>query len=468
MIGETRLVAMGYSGLTQMSVVRALSVLLITFLPSYAATFGTVVAHPQPLADLALDEARKRLYVVNTAQNTVEVYSTTTNPPRLTNSIKTDATPLSIAMARSGRFLYAACYGASSLEIIDLFDVLFDAVGDAARKPRSGRGRFRRTRFDQHDRDGNRRIGAADIRPRRGCGTCARIDCDRSGRPGSGAAAAEWSDGVGRARPAAGQRDGRTIIGAHMLANNTRTVFVYDVNSSTVLRSRNVPAISSVLAVSPDGSQFVSGPFVFETSTMAVLAQQSAVNAPFVFPAGTNFTTQTTQGGAVYAQTMLGPALITGYNVVPVQTPAARSNTSELLFNTPDSLLIQLGIQIPETQSGRMVATSDGAMIYAISQSGFLVLPIGTLAQSPIALPDSNVALLASDQCGVTAALNSAVIPVRDVGRRPNDGDRAGAGHVRDGGRDAGDRAAVRRRRDSVVQRRRRRGRWARRRPTSC
>jgi len=47
-----------------------------------------------------------------------------------------------------------------------------------------------------------------------------------------------------------------------------------------------------------------------------------------------------------------------------------------------------------------------------------MVLPIGTLAQSPIAVPDSNVALLASDQCGVYAGQNSAVIPVRNAGGR--------------------------------------------------
>src|SRR5215813_862545 len=104
---------------------RALSFLFLSAFPCLGATFGTVVAHPQPLADLVLDEARRRLYVVNTALNAVEVYSTTTNPPRLTNTVKTDATPLSIAMSRSGRYLYVACYGASSLQIVDLSTATF-------------------------------------------------------------------------------------------------------------------------------------------------------------------------------------------------------------------------------------------------------------------------------------------------------------------------------------------------------
>ena len=38
--------------------------------------------------------------------------------------------------------------------------------------------------------------------------------------------------------------------------------------------------------------------------------------------------------------------LITAYNIVPVAVPAAKANTAQLLFNSPDNLLIQLGIQL--------------------------------------------------------------------------------------------------------------------------
>jgi uncharacterized protein (TIGR03437 family) len=403
-----------------MSVLRALVVLAIAILPSSAATFGTVVAHTQPIADLVLDETRTphRLYVLNTGSNAVEVYSTASNPPRLTSTVKTGSVPLAMAMSRSGRYLYVACYASSSLDIIDLSSpsfssrsvtlpaspeavavgfnelVLISTIG-------TGTGQSILVTFDPSV-DTAHALGSIAIGP------------GAPAAPTLTAANIVWAQAA-RAKLQA-SADGRTIVGVHMLANNTRTAFVYDVNSNTVLRSRTVASISSVLAVSPDGSQFLSGPLLFESSTMAVLAQQNTVNSPYVFPNGANFNTQASQGGAVYAQTLLGPALIAGYNIVPTQNPAARSNTSQLLFNAPDNLLIRLGIQIPETQSGRIVATADGATIYAISQSGFLVLPVGALAQSPIAAPDSNVALLAFDQCGVTSALNSAVIPVRNIG----------------------------------------------------
>src|SRR5262249_4361897 len=119
--------------------------------------------------------------------------------------------------------------------------------------------------------------------------------------------------------------DGKTIVGVHELANNTRSVFSFDVNSSTVLSARTVNVISPVLPLSPDGSQFLSGPMLFETRSMLVMAQQSAINSPYTFPATANFNVQTSQGGAVYAQTSLGPALITGYNIVPQQIPAAKA-----------------------------------------------------------------------------------------------------------------------------------------------
>jgi uncharacterized protein (TIGR03437 family) len=175
-----------------------------------------------------------------------------------------------------------------------------------------------------------------------------------------------------------------------------------------------VPTVSETLAVSPDGSKFLSGPMLFDTQTLAVLAQQNAVNSPYAFPATANFNVQTSQGGAVF--TPDGTSLLAAYNIVPTAVPALPTNASQLTLNTPDTMLIQLGIKLPQNLRGKMVITSDGATAYAISESGFIVLPIGTLRNQPLAQPDSNIALLASDQCGVTAAQNSAVIPVRDVG----------------------------------------------------
>src|SRR5262249_9557148 len=73
------------------------------------------------------------------------------------------------------------------------------------------------------------------------------------------------------------------IIGVNNPSANTRSVFVYEVASSTILRARTVSFVSNVLSISPDGSKFMAGLTLFETSTLTVLAQQNAANAPFSF-----------------------------------------------------------------------------------------------------------------------------------------------------------------------------------------
>ncbi|MCU1238016.1 MAG: hypothetical protein JWP63_5983 [Candidatus Solibacter sp.] len=397
-----------------MSVLRPL-LLFFSAMPCLAATFGTVVSHPSSLADLVVDEARKRLYVVNTASNQVEVYATNVSPPRLTNTIKTDATPLAAAISRetpNPRYLYVTCYDGSTLDIIDLNSASFASVSkqlDA--KPQGVAVGF------------NGKVLVTTI----GTGTGAEVLITYDPLTGNTQPVvvappapvaptvpppnSSWFQ-AGKSRLQA-SGDGRLIIGVN-LQGATRTVFVFDVAASTVLRSRIVPTLSATLAVAPDGSKFVSGPLLFDTATLAVLAQQNIANSPYAFPGTANFNTQTSQGGAVF--TPDGASLLAAYNIVPTAVPALPTNTGQLTINAPDTMLIQLGIKLPQNLRGKMVITSDGATVYAISESGFMVLPVGTLRNQPLAVPDSNVALLANDQCGATAGQNTAVIPVRDVG----------------------------------------------------
>jgi uncharacterized protein (TIGR03437 family) len=388
----------------------------LSVVPFWGATFGTVVPHTLPLADLVLDQARKRIYLVDTDSSQIAVYSTANNPPTLVTTIDTSDTPLAVAMSRSGNSLYVACYAASTLDIIDLTSAAF------SRTPVSLPAKPEAVAVGYNELVLISTVGT-------GTGQAVLITYN----PLASASSALQAVLVAPSAPTTPQLpppnglmhfasksqlqatvDGAKIIGVNQLANGTRTVFVFDVASSTVFAARNIAATSPILAVSPDGTEFLSGPLLFETATLLVLAQQNAANSPFVFPSGANFTTQTNQGGAVFSPD--GSELLAAYNIVPVQSPAAKSNASQLLVDTPDTLLVQLGVQLPENMGGKIVITSDGTTMYALSQSGFLVAATAGLKTSPIAVPDTNVALLANDQCGVTAAQNSAVIPVRNQG----------------------------------------------------
>jgi len=407
-----------------MSLLRALSVFLLSILPCLSANFGTVINHTDALSDMVLDESRKRLYVLDPIASQVEVYSTASKTPAPSSFINLDTNcgPPAMAMARpaaanaSPQFLYVACYFTQSLDVIDLtklaktasvtlpanpqavavgFDgkVLVSTIGTTA-------GQNILTIYDPSPTAANV-LGSVLITP---AAPAVPTVPPPNGTP--------FLASHARLQPTT---DGKTIIGVHEFANNTRTVFVYDVASATVLRSRTVAVISPVLAVSPDGSRFLSGPFLFDTQSLAILAQQNTTNSPFTFIGGANFNLQTNQGGAVFSPD--GTELFAAYNIIPNLNPVPQSNASQLLVNTPNSLLIQLGVQLSQNLSGKMVITADGTTIYALSQSGFLVLPVSTLGTTaaPIAVPDSNVALLVSDQCGVNAAQNSAVIPVRSL-----------------------------------------------------
>src|SRR5262249_32291419 len=193
-------------------------------------------------------------------------------------------------------------------------------------------------------------------------------------------------------------------------------VFVYDVASSTILRSGTVNFVSNVLSIAPDGSKFMAGLTLFETATLTVLAQQNAANAPFSFPGGNanNFNTQQNQGGSVFSPD--GATLFSAFNIAPVQNPPARPNVSRLLINDPDNLLITIGLQLPENLSGKMVITPDGSTVFALSESGFLTLPVATIFNNPIAMPDTPVILLSNDQCGLSPN-NKVTVGVNNAGR---------------------------------------------------
>src|SRR3981189_3739289 len=94
------------------------TILLLVSATLNVATFGTAVPLIGGASDLVLDEGRNRLYLVNTPQNRVEVYSIQRR--RLLDPITTSAQPISAAMSLSGKFLYITSYAGSTLDVIDL------------------------------------------------------------------------------------------------------------------------------------------------------------------------------------------------------------------------------------------------------------------------------------------------------------------------------------------------------------
>jgi uncharacterized protein (TIGR03437 family) len=387
-----------------MRFLRAIPMLLCLTSQLNAATFGTVVAPAgggAAYSDIVLDEARTRLYLVNTTLNRIDIYNYRTRA--FLAPITTDAQPVSAAMSRDGRFLYVTAYLPPILDIIDLNLGQISATGHIV-MPANPEG-------VAVGEDGRVLITAI---PSAGT-TNSLLIYDPSPN------AANLISNVPVVPPAAtppvlptpsgriynsyrsrllATPDGKWIIGVNGPAANIKTVFIYETASGTVLRSRTVANLSTALSVTADASKFMAGGTLFDGRTLQVIAQENTSNAPFTFigQAGTGvFNAQQNQGGSVFAPD--GSAIYAAFNTAPLL--AARPNITEFLVNDPDNLLITLGLQLPENLAGKMVIESTGANVYAISDSGFIILPVSTINQSPIAVPQSLSVLLTNDICSV-------------------------------------------------------------------
>ena len=65
------------------------------------------------------------------------------------------------------------------------------------------------------------------------------------------------------------------------------------------------------------------------------------------------------------------------------QIPAVAGEAPTLMVVTSSNLTLQQRLQLPENLSGKSVLSSDSNTLYAISDSGVTVLPVGSLAQQP-------------------------------------------------------------------------------------
>jgi uncharacterized protein (TIGR03437 family) len=395
---------------------RWLFAILLCILPANAATFGRIVPLVGGASDIALDEGRGRLYLTSSLQNLVQVYSI--QRQSFLSTIATDQTPLSSAISRDGKFLYVTCYDSAAMDVIDL-DALAVvtrvslparpegvAVGSDGRVLISTTGSGTNGAANVlllYDPSPNAAVPLANISVVPAAPTPPTLP-PPSGRPF-----------LASHSQLTATRDGSLIVGVNVPGTGLPTVFVYEAASDTVLRSRIIAGSSTVLAISDDGTRFTCGPNLFETATLQILATVNAVNAPYpiTVAAGASFNTQSAQGGGVFSPD--GQTLYAAFDISPVQNPPAPANVSQLMLNDPDNLLIRMGLQLPENLSGKMVISSDGANIYALSDSGFTILPTGTISRSPLAVPSATVTLLTKDQCGVSQT-SSATVAINNAG----------------------------------------------------
>ncbi|MBI4877969.1 MAG: hypothetical protein HY822_25345, partial [Acidobacteria bacterium] len=110
-----------------------------------------------------------------------------------------------------------------------------------------------------------------------------------------------------------------------------------------------------------------------------------------------------------------GETLLSAFNVSPVTTPASRPQASTLLIANPRNLAVRLGIKIPESVVAKMVILSSAADAWGLSESGLIHLPLSTLYDYPILMPETTTVFLASDDCN--RGLAKASLRVYNLGK---------------------------------------------------
>jgi uncharacterized protein (TIGR03437 family) len=395
---------------------RAIPLLLFLFTrPLGAATIGTVVPVVGQVMDLVHDPNRNFVYLANSQRNQIEVYSIAAG--RLTASIPVGLQPSGLAMGADGNTLYVANTSSLTISVVNLItqraetDIFLGSRPDAIAVGRDGQILVLGASGLQRVDPASGRIQTIPIAP---------PVTPQPGLPIPGISASAGPAGL------VTTANGNLIIGLSggALAQGQNRLFVYEVASGAVLRSRNISGIRAILSAAPDGSRFMAGPFLFDTQTMAILGRTGAPN-PLFLTGGSAFSPD---GNEVYAtfcsqapinplNTITNPqspanGVLPGCTLAPA--PGTTSTQSVLQILRSSSLTPELGLRIPETITTKLISSADGSTLFATSTSGLMVIPIGQLNNLPILDVSTTNVVLSIDSCNRTIA--TATVQVRNAG----------------------------------------------------
>jgi uncharacterized protein (TIGR03437 family) len=329
--------------------------------PLTAGAFGRVVSIGGHAADLALDEARGVLYVANFTANRIEVMSP--DDGAIQTSINVNPQPGALAISPDGRWLLVAHYGnfappntaSNALTLINLD-----------------------TRGKQSFALGFPPLGVAF-----GIDNRALVVTSTDFTlfdPVSGATQTldTITGVVAKSLPAEAAQIPANIIAASVAASGDRrrifgltdTIqFSYEVfgHRLTAFNYVSTPPMGPrVVSVNRDGSYYLSG-WALNTAGGTLWAQ-------FPNPRGDlhiGSHAVDAERGLVYAQIPQGGSS-PGTATPPV-----------LQVHEADNLRVRERLQLAENLSGKSILSSDGAVMYAISDSGVTILPVGQLDRQP-------------------------------------------------------------------------------------
>jgi uncharacterized protein (TIGR03437 family) len=325
--------------------------------PGVAASFGTVVPIGGEAADIALDESRGLLYIANFTAARIDVLSLADNTVH--TSMHVAPGPSALALSPDQRYLVVVHFGnvtspgspTNALSILDLVSGARQTM--ALSDPPLG------VAFGN---DGLALVATTTefllLDPASGVTqfltTVSKVSANNipaaPGTPPVEIIAATMTASA----------DGNYIFG---LTDSIR--FFYQVSSHNLLVTgwTASPALGPrVVSAAADGSYFAAGWAVF-SRTGVLLAQFP--NPSGQLAVGSHAIDST--AGVIYSQVPSPPAAGSG--------PAA----PVLTISDSDNLTVRDQLQLPENLTGRSVLNAAATVMYSVSESGVLALPVGSL-----------------------------------------------------------------------------------------
>jgi uncharacterized protein (TIGR03437 family) len=345
--------------------------------PAAAASFGTVVPIVGSASDIALDETRGRLYIANFTSNRIDVLSTSDNTVH--SSINLLKVPSSITLSPDGHFLLVTNYGPNAVNGTTI--TLIDLTSNA----------------QQNFSTGNPPLGVAFFST--GSGQMALVVTTTAidlfdPIAGTLQQLAAFSNLAMTLPVPATTFPGQIVETA--LATSADHMHVWGVASA--IATQTVPQLifkfdGATGLLTADG--WITSPLLLPRVSVASDGSWAMIGwsafAPALCNPGPNFMIRSRYPEAVPATNITGHAIDSANNILYAQIPDPNQPTGPpytaakpptLAIMDADNLTVRDRLILPESMTGRAVLNAAATILYSVSDSGVMVLPVGSLNQS--------------------------------------------------------------------------------------
>ena len=377
--------------------------------PASGATFGTVVAVGGQASDEALDETRGLLYIANFTANRIDVMSTATNT--IQTSINVAAQPGSLALSRDSQYLLVAHFNNSNPPVPSANLLTLIHLPDSTQKT-----------FITND-------------PPLGVAFFATVAQNGpSNFSGSGMALVVTTTGFYTLDPASGvlqvlstlsnlantipvavptfpgqilqtalatSGDGTVIWGIGGAGTGTQVIYQFHAQTNSLYAEgyTSSPPLLPRVSVANDGSYAMVGWILMNSQFVTQSKYPNVVSSTNVTGHAIDSINGIIYGQIPDASQPGGPP----YTSSPAAGSTSSASLPTLLMMAPDNLTVTQRIHIPEDIVGRMILNAAGTTLYAISDSGVTVLPVGSLNQAHRLAADREDVLAQTTFCNRSA-----------------------------------------------------------------